>query len=225
MPTKKKKVKQKRQPYGARITRTGPLTRKKRVAQNLTRDCRIFKTSTSIATVTGSNGQFRFSANPLNVADCKDFQKWGACWEEFQVLSFSCKFLPVAVGSESLLTVGAPAGAPFPLFLRGNTVSWVDQGDADPTTNEIADLIVRPSAKLIASRKPHYRFCTRPKGNPNWGTFDNDGNITVQDEWEDSRIKLFGRGFSDPTPPATRLIFYYVMLSFKVVFRGRQQIV
>lgn len=229
MPTKSKYAKRskrsykKKQQYGAKITGAPRMTRALRVQQNLTRDCRWFKLVTQIRTVPLSNGEFRSLVVPTDVVDCNDFQKWGACWEEFQVLQFKVRYIPVAVGSESLLRVPIPAGPPVPLFLRGNTVSWLDQGEANITPSTIGDIIVRPSARLVNSRRPFMRWSTRPKGNPNWGSFLPDGTVAVDDQWSDSRIKLYGQGFSNPVAPATQLIWYYVMVYFKVVFRGRQQ--
>ena len=219
-----KKKSTRKQQYGARITGPPRMTRSLRVQQNLTRDCRWFKFVGEIRTVPLSNGQFRTSVAPQDVAAVADFQKWATCWEQFKVLTYKVRYLPVAVGSESLLGVPDPPDQrPIPIFLRGNTVSWIDQGDADPTTSNIGQLIVRPSAKLVASRRPHMRWATRPKGNPEWGDLDGDGNITTPDSWESTRIKLYGQGFSNPLPPATALIWYYYMVYFKVVFRGRQQ--
>lgn len=227
MPYKKKKFARKR---GKRAARTGAplsgaprLTRALRVHQNLTRDCRWFKTVTQVRTVPLSNHQFRSSITPSDVIECNDFQSWGRCWEQFKVLQYKVRYLPVAVGAESLLAVPLPAGVPVPVFLRGNTVSWLDQGEADITPNTIGDIIVRPSAKLIASRRPHMRWASRPKGHPEWGTLDQDGAVVQPDSWDDTRIKLYGQGFSDPIPPATQLVWFYVMIYFKVLFRARQQ--
>lgn len=211
----------KRQPYGAPLSGAPRLTRALRVHQNLTRDCRWFKRVVEVVTLPLSVGKFNYDFMPTDVQFCPDFARWGTCWEEFKVLQFSMKMLPAAVGAESLIT-NTVTGL-NPVFLRGNTVTWLDQGESDPVPPTMSDIIVRPSAKLIPSRAYHKRWATRPRGNPNWGQFEPTGAIATSDDWTDTRIRLYGEGFSVPLPPAVQLRYWYVTLSYKVLFRGRQQ--
>lgn len=232
MPTKKsisrsrsrKRYRLRRKPpvLGAPLTGRPKMTRTLRIHNNLTRDCRWFKFTQNIPSNT--NGNFFNNWAPPDVTQCLDFTRWAQNWEEFKVLQFSVKLFPAAVGSESLQE--APNTQPIPgnqaTFKRGNTISWVDQGQADPTFNSIEDLICRPSARLYNPRRYHKRWVVRPKGNPDWGQLDNDGTIALPDQWNDSRIKVYGTSFTPSTSAGTQ-VWYYVMISFKVLFRGRQQ--
>lgn len=224
---RRRRAPRRRQPYGAPLTRAPRMTRSLRVHQNLTRDCRWFKTVTNVGTTAQSLGRFNVSYGPADLQNVADFQKWGRCWEEYKVLSFSVKFYPVSVGSESLLGVPPPPDQrPIPIYYRGNTVTWVDQGKIQVQPQaQLDDIIVRPSAKLIQSRKFHKRWISRPKGNPQWGQFNEDGTVNqaLPDSWEDSRIKMYGQDYATPFPPSARLVFWYVVISYKVLFRGRQQ--
>lgn len=215
-----------KQPYGAPLGRPPRMTRKLRVHQNLTQDCRWFKTVTNVGTTAASDGKFNVSYSPADLQNSADFQKWGSCWEEYKLLEFTVKFFPVSVGSESLLGVPPPPDQrPIPIYYRGNTVTWLDQGKPQPTAGGLDDIIVRPSAKLVPSRKFHKRWAKRPSGHPQWGQFNEDGTVNqnVPDSWQDTRIKMFGQDYAGPFPPSARLIYWYVMISFKVIFRGRQQ--
>lgn len=210
---------------GAPIGRRPPMTRALRVQQNLTRDCRWFKRIWEVVTVSDSAGKFNYVFQPSDVTGCLDFLKWGQCWEQFKVLSFAIRLLPVAVGSESLIkSSGGPGPVTLtPLYLRGNTITYLDQGESDPVPPTLGDMIVRPSARLVASRRPHKRWASRPQGNPEWGDFEPDGTIGSLDDWTDTRIRLYGEGFSVPDDPTAQLRYFYVTEYFKVLFRGRQQ--
>lgn len=208
---------------GAPLTRRPRMTRTLRIHNNLTRDCRWFKFTQNIPSNT--NGNFFNNWAPPDVTACLDFARWAQNWEEFKVLQFSVKLFPAAVGSESLQEANN-AAQPFPgnqaTFKRGNTISWVDQGAPDPQFNSIEDLICRPSARLFNPRRYHKRYVFRPKGNPDWGQLDTDGTVSLPDQWNDSRIKVYGQGFTPSTSAGTQ-VWYYVMISYKVLFRGRQQ--
>jgi len=198
-------------------------TRSKRIQQNLTRDVRWFK---EVRTITSNfAGNFRQVYSPANIINCDDWIKWASIWEEYKVLLVSVKFLPAAVGSESLQESTPPPAIPGPeaTFRRGNVVTWVDQGELDTPVgpNLIQKLIVKPSARLIPPRRFHKRYVQRPYGNPEWGRLDDDGQVTLPDSWEDSRIQIFGENFT-PLQGAGNQQYYYVMISYKVVFRGRQ---
>jgi len=217
--------------YRKRGTKTGaPLTRNKwtrskRVGQNLTRDVRWFK---SVRTITSNdNGNFRQIYQPGDITDCFDWAKWASIWEEYKVLQVVVKFLPSAVGSESLQEAPNPATVPGnqATFKRGNAVTWVDQGELDVPggLQAIQRIIVRPSARLISTRRYHKRYINRPNGNPSWGRLDPDGTIAINDEWVDSRIQIFGENFT-PLSAAGGQNWYYVMIAFKVIFRGRQDL-
>jgi len=220
--SRRRRPRRARQPYGPPLRGPPRMTRALRVHQNLTRDCRWFKFTQNIPT--NVNGNFFNNWAPPDVTNCLDFTKWGQIWEEFKVLQFSVKLFPAAVGSESLQEANntQPVPGNQATFKRGNVITWVDQGSADPNFNTIEDIIIRPSAKLINPRRFHKRWCTRPRGNPDWGQLDSDGTIALPDQWNDSRIKLYGQGFTPSTSPGTQ-VWYYVMITFKVIFRGRQQ--
>lgn len=215
-----------------RTTKTGaPLrgvrwNRSKRVQQNLTRDVRWFKEVRTIQS--NVNGNFRQVYSPPNIVNCDDWNKWAQIWEEYKVLQVTVKFLPAAVGSESLQEGISPPPVPSneATFKRGNVVTWIDQGELDVPggPNVIQQLIVKPSARLIQPRRYHKRYINRPYGNPEWGRLDDTGAITLPDSWEDSRIQIFGENFS-PLTGAGNQQYYYVMISYKVVFRGRQSTV
>ena len=208
---------------GAPLTRRPRMTRTLRIHNNLTRDCRWFKFTQNIPSNT--NGNFFNNWAPPDVTSCADFTRWAQNWEEFKVLQFSVKMFPAAVGSEALQEA-LNASQPFPsnqaTFKRGNTISWVDQGAADPNFATIEDLIVRPSARLFNPRRYHKRYVFRPRGNPDWGQLEDNGTVALPDQWNDSRIKVYGQGFT-PSTSAGNQTWYYVMVSFKVLFRGRQQ--
>lgn len=226
MPTKRSYAKKsKRRKNYAR--RTGPSlranrwNRQKRVGQNLTRDLRYFKAVRTI--VTNTNGNFRAIYSPPNIIECNDWLNWAKIWEEFKILSVSVKFFPASVGSEALQEANTGTQS-YPgnvaTFKRGNVVTWVDQGELD-APGAFGDIIIKPSAKLINPRRAHKRWINRPMGNPNWGQLDPDGAISLPDEWNDSRIQIFGENFT-PIQAAGNQSYYYVMITYKVLFRGRQ---
>jgi len=217
---------------GARITGPPRMTRQLRVQQNLTRDCRWFKNVFSISS--NSSGNISVVWAPGEVTQCQDFQNWGRNWEEYKVLSYKVKLQPIAVGSESLQQFTTADGT----FKRGLTLTWLDQGEPDTSFNNVEDIIVRPSCRTVTPRKVHFRWATRPRGNPEWGALDNQGqiapgaiipNITPVtryppkfDSWQDSRIRLWGEGYTPITSAGTQL-FFYATVYYKVLFRGRQQ--
>lgn len=226
----KRKSTRRRRPAltGAPITRAPRMTRKLRVYQNLTRDCRWFKETTFIAA--GTDGRFYVRYSPLNVNQCLDFLNWGKCWEEFKVLKVIVSWIPAGLGSESLqevipTTVIPLTGyaGPSATFRRGEVIVYFDQGDQDPETPDFLRLITKPSAKLLNPSRPAKRWMTRPRGNPKWGQFDSsNGSIEQEDSWGDSNISIQGQNFSSSFLPGNK-IFYYVTISYKVLFRGRQR--
>lgn len=208
--------------YGPALRRT-TWTRRRRVQQNLTRDCRWFKEVRTIQS--NDSGNFRELFAPTNIDNCLDFPNWAKIWEEYKVLKVVVKMIPAAVGSESLQE-NFPQDNDVPgaraTFKRGDCITWVDQGDLDePTT--FSRIIIKPSARLIQPRRYHVRWIDRPKGNPNWGRIDTTGIVTLPDEWGDTRIQLFGTRFT-PSNAAGNQIWYYVTVAYKVIFRGRQEL-
>lgn len=222
------KLKKKAQPYGPSLGKKPKMTRSLRVHQNLTRDVRWFKTATTIG---GNNvGDFNVEYTPVNVWQCLDFNNWGRCWEEFKVLKVIVNFLPASVGSESLITtdpvVPPPPVTITPSYKRGNVIVYYDQGEQDSPSSSFLQLITKPSAKLVNPRRMTKRWMDRPSGSPAWGTFDPaDGSIQTPDSWSDSRIIIQGQGFTPTVPPAPRIVWYFVTVAYKVIFRGRQKVV
>lgn len=191
---------------GAPLTRTR-WTRKKRVEQNLTRDVRWFKRQTGIASNT--NGNFRSVYDPGQIDLVDDFQNWARNWEEFKVLAMYVKFIPAFVGSENTTN-----------YRRGNAITFFDQGEEDqPIT--FTSIMVKPSAQLMNPRRRHTRWCNRPRGNPRWGTLNNTGIISEDDQWQDTRLQIFGTNFSPSGLPGAQ-VWFFVEIGYKVVFRGRQ---
>lgn len=211
-----------RRPYGPPLTRRPRMTWRRRVNNNLTRDLKWFKTSYSIPS--NQNGNFYVNYAPGDLDDCADFNNWAKLWEEYKVLQLTVDFHVAAVGSESLQEADDPQPytGNIATFKRGNVVTWIDQGSPDPTIGSIPDIMVRPSCRMINARRFHKRKVFRPMGNPNWGQLDEDGSIALGDEWNDTRVKIYGEGFTPQTAAGTQ-IWYYVVVKFKVIFRGRQQ--
>lgn len=218
----KRTYRKKKQQYGPTLT-FNAWNYNKRKMQNLTRDVRYFKEVRTI--IANTNGNFRQLYRPDNVENCTDWLKWAVIWEEYKVLNFTVQFFASAVGSESLQEANAPASVPgrVATFKRGNVVTWVDQGELDTPAGPdiISKLIIKPSARLINARDYHKRYINRPYGNPEWGRLSDDGQISIADDWQDSRIQIYGQDFT-PSDAAGTQIYYYVMISYKVVFRGRQ---
>lgn len=221
MPTTRSKSKRRGRSKSKRRGSRRGWTRKKRVGQNLTRDVRWFKVVKSITS--NAAGNFREVYNPNQVDECFDFENWAKIWEEFKVVKMIVRFMPSSVGSESLQEGTDTGGFPSnrATFKRGDTITWVDQGSLDAPTN-FNSVIIKPSARMVNPRYFHKRWADRPKGNPTWGQLDSDGSISLPDEWNDTRIQIFGTNFSPITDPGDQT-YYYVVQMFKVIFRGRQE--
>lgn len=217
-----------RRPYRPRGRQVGPYLRRprwnfrKRVAQNLTREVRSFKqVGTLQASVAGVIGaSFDYSDLPT----AKSFAAYATIWEEYKILSIDMRLFPSHVGSESLIDNNPPGGGPndwTQIFVRGNIVSWIDPNSPSPTPpNSINDVFGKPSARLFNPRYHHRRWITRPRGYPAWGQIDNNGIIQTADPWPGT-INLYGRGFSPPQLPGNQVFFYW-LLTYKVLFRSRQ---
>lgn len=216
-PVKKKySTKKKKQQYGPVLGRRPTLTRQLRVKQNLTRDYKMFK---YVERITSNNfGNFLNVFVPTEVTNVADFQNWARCWEEYKVLWFSLKLQPVGIGSESL---SQPASGEA-MFKRGLALTWVDQGAPDPSFTTVDTIIVRPSCRTVQPRYVHRRKCYRPPGNPDWGQFDNQGAVAIEDQWQDTRIRLWGQDFTPIVIPGSQT-YYWATLEYAVLFRGRSQ--
>lgn len=221
---KTRKFRRKRRGGGRRMAAplTRPVwTRSRRVAQNLTRDCRWFKYIDTIATVT-PQGWLRYRLNPGTAPDLEQyiqFQKYASLFEEYKILKMTALFIPAHVGSESLTTDSS--GTLQPTFIRGNVVTWVDpQGDSGPVSNMIT-VMGRPSARLHDPRKKIRISLDRPpSGYPTWGRLSPAGLVTVPDTWS-GEIRMFGQGFMPPS--GTNIpAYYYVITYYKILFRSRQ---
>lgn len=195
--------------------------RQKRVAQNLTRDCRWFKHVDTIATIT-PQGWLRYRMSPDHAPDINQyvqFTKYGSLFEEYKIIKMSITFIPAHVGSESLTTDSS--GTLQPTFVRGNVVTWVDpQGDSTPVS-AIQSVMGRPSARIHNPRRAVRLHLDRPpSGYPLWGKLDTAGLVSTKDTWQGD-LNIFGTGFTTPSAVATP-VFYYVVSAYKVLFRSRQ---
>ena len=221
-PAKKKyeAKKKKTQQYGPIIKGRPKLTRSLRVKQNLTRDYKMFKYVTRIA-ANGFGNIFNVY-HPGEVHFVKDFQNWGRCWEEYKCTWFSVKLTPIGVGSESLQS---PASGEA-MFKRGVTLTWLDQGEPNPTFGTIDAIIVRPSCQVVRPRVPHIRKCYRAPGNPEWGKFDADGSGNIAngaaDSWTDTRVRLWGQDYTPVVQPGSQT-YFWATITYAILFRGRSQ--
>ena len=185
-----------------------------RVAQNMSRDVRWFKDVNSIAS--DGTGECRFDKATRDVINAGDFTNYAINYEEFKILQVTVKFYPAKVGSES---AQLPPGQP--LFLRGDTVSWIDQRTPDPNPVAIFDVINKSSARLFQPRHFHKRWINRPRNYPTWGLLNVDGTVNTPDSWP-AAIRLFGIGFSPGNLPGDQT-FFYAQTYFKVIFRNRRE--
>ncbi len=202
-------------------------TRRKRVAQNLTREVRWFKSVGSLNTETPA-GWIRFTMSPnaggfTNIEQAIQFTKFGSIWEEYKVLKMIARFTPAHVGTESIVDDGAVPGTNWaPRYYRGNLVTWVDpQGDSSGITN-IISVMGKPSARLHQPRHFIKRWLDRPRsGFPTWGTLNPNGTVNNPDGWN-GMIRAFGESFTPPQVTNPNLqVFYYVEILYKVMFRSR----
>lgn len=203
-------------------------TRRRRVAQNLTREVRWFKGVGFLRADNAGILRFTMSQNSAQslLSDAVQFTKYATIWEEYKILKMMVKFYPARVGSESLTHDANPGpGIDIqPLFYRGDAVTWVDpQGDSS-AVNAVIEVMGKPSAKIVNARRFHKRWLDRPKsGYPTWGKLTQGGGIALPDPW-DGMIRMFGDNFSPPGPagqPYTT-IHYWTNTFYKVLFRSRQ---
>ena len=220
-------------PYGAPVRRPR-WNRRKRVAQNLTREVRWFKSAQSIQTVNNPSGQIRdvTRTNNLTVDDLIQFQKFGTIWEQYKVLKLMVKFYPVNNGGESLQS-GAAIGTFAPRFFKGTVVTWCDPTPpADPGPSDILVTMGKPSARIASGNRFIKRWIDRPRsGFPEWGTLGGNGviNPASPDSWVGS-IYLFGENFTGANPAVTappnmdQPTYYYKEVLMKIMFRSRQEV-
>lgn len=211
-----RKPKTRRRKYGAPLTTTR-WPRGKRIAQNLTRDVKWFKESQPI--LSDPQGEIRFALQTTTPQNAGDFNNYGIFYEEYKILSVMVKFYPAKVGSESVQNQAGGVGQP--LYLRGDTCSWIDQRDDDAAPSTIFDIINKSSARIFQPRRFHKRWMNRPKGYPKWGTLAVDGQIAQVDPWVAS-IRMFGVGFTPSTAPGSQQ-FFYCQCYYKVLYRNRRE--
>lgn len=198
-------------------------TRRKRVAQGLTRNIQWFKTVSAVTSDTGGN--IGLSVTTANVGPIADFVTYGTLYSQYKVLKVMVKLFPSNVGGESLQILpggGAPPPSTgLPMLQRGDALTYT--GKESTTGGLIADLITRPSARLFQPRRFHKRWTTRPNGYPTWGELGSTGTITVPDPWDnESGIHLIGENFTPVQAPGQQN-YFYAMTLFKVLFRSRQE--
>lgn len=213
-----KKKKYSKREWGAPITKTR-WTRGNRVAQNLTRNVRWFKDTISIQS--DNIGEIDFSLSTTTPQNAGDFTNFGIFYEEYKIEKVILKLFPAKVGSESAQRMGGPGIPGQPLFLRGDTVSWIDQKNNDPNPITIFDVINKSSARLFQPRNYHKRYICRPNNYPGWGLLNTDGSIQTLDPWAAS-IKIFGVGFSPNNLPGDQT-FFYCQCFYKVLYRNRRE--
>lgn len=127
-----------------------------------------------------------------------------ALYREYKVLSFSRRFMPYNIGAESS-TVGG--------FFRGNCATWalIDGEGTRPIT--IGDKINNASVRVISPRRPHMRYLSRPRGEPNWAETNGTGTSNA-DDWTGEIVIM-----NDNATNSTAL--WYAVTTWKVAFRGR----
>lgn len=221
-----------RRPYYARRRRYGgvgaPLGRpprrtfKNRQQQNITRLVVYLKNVQAVTT--NLQGEINWAINANTVAVTGDFAIYGKLYNEYKILKISVKMIPANVGHEStVIQVPPVTGTLIPNFYRGNAVTWVetDVASPTPTPGSIIDVINKSSARLIQPRRTHFRWIDRPKGYPEWGKLDLNGGVTTADKWV-TQLRLFGENFAPIQLPGSQNYFYN-MITFKVLFRSRQE--
>lgn len=191
----------------------------KRAQQNLTREVRHFKWVVAIRS--NNTGVLNFNVQTSDVTNGQQFDLFSRIWEEYKILTINMKLFPSNVGGESQQYLGpSPPPAGIPLFQRGDTVTYCDPNAPGLPPQGINDVMGKSSARLFNPRRYHKRWINRPRGYPGWGAIDPNGVITTPDPWPGS-ITLFGDNFTPVQVPGSQ-IFFYGMLTFKVLFRSRQ---
>lgn len=159
---------------------------------------------------------YLYAANPNGWAQCCQM------YDQFKILGVVYELYPASVGIEPL---GETTNIQTPLYLnRGNHCLWIDQrfdGSA-PVPTAINDVICSGSARLINARRPYKLSMWRPAGKPNWGSCKDFASPTnpLPDPWTGVINHLIEGGSIQPI--GVNKIIYYRMVTFKVVFRGRQ---
>lgn len=199
---------------------------RQRRQQNLTRLVQYFK---NVQTIASDNltDLLNYGVNSRNVADAGEFQTYATLYSEYKVLKISVKYIPANVGGESTVIGPSPGGNFRASFVRGDAVTWVDTDTPQPplppfpVPASIEAVINKSSARIIQPRRTHYRWVNRSRGYPTWGKTDNAGNITAADLWQPS-LRMYGTGFTPSNVPGIQN-YFYVMVTFKVLFRSRQE--
>lgn len=178
-----------------------------------------FKINGQIAINDQANQYYEFRTSFLYAANPNGWAEYTNLYDQFKILGFTYKLFPANVGTEA---TGGSNSTGTPIYTnRGNHIIWVDQrfdgNVAQPTL--ISDVINTASARLINPRRPYTRSIWRPKGKFSWGS-TRDFTTTTPDPWTGAIQHLINDATIQPT--ATNKIVYFYTLTFKVVFRGRQ---
>ena len=159
---------------------------------------------------------YLYSANPNGWAQCCEM------FDQFKILGIVYELYPASVGIEPL---GETTNIQTPLYLnRGNHCLWIDQrfDGVSPVPTSINNIICTGSARLINARRPYRLSMWRPQGKPNWGSCKAfaDPTSPVPDPWTGVINHLIEGGSVQPQGVSKTI--YYRMITFKVMFRGRQ---
>lgn len=178
-----------------------------------------FKINGEISLNDQPNQYYEFRTAFLYAANPNGWAEFTRLYDQFKILGFTYKLFPANVGTEA--TAGSNTlGTPI-YTNRGNHVIWTDQR-FDPNVQQpvqINEIINTASARLFNPRRPYTRSIWRPKGKYAWGS-TRDFTTTAPDPWSGSINHLINDGTVQPAN--TDKIIYFYSLTYKVVFRGRQ---
>lgn len=220
MPYRRRKKTTRRKPrYLA--TRPRMMTRNtalKRMNQVST-DLKYFKTNGVLQSDLQGKVKFTWRTQDLVDNPPNGFVYMKELFDQYKCLAIQMKIFPANVGIE-------PDSAIFTdsAFYRGNTVIWSDQREEPnvQSPDNISDIISDASARIINSRRPYRRALYRPKGEPRWGSTQDQQ--TEPDTWDGAIQQLTTEAIPyipvTPVTPAPTLWFW--TLSYKVLFRGRR---
>lgn len=161
---------------------------------------------------------YEFRTSFLYAANPNGWAQYVQLYDQFKILGFTYKLFPANVGTEPTAQGG---GGGTIHFNRGNHCIWNDQR-FDPQVilpQQIGDVINTASAKLINPRRPYTRSLWRPKGKYIWGSTRNF-TTNAPDPWTGSINHLINDATVQPVGGLKTIYFYTI--TYKVVFRGRQ---
>lgn len=191
----------------------------KRMNQVDTRVC-YFKVNGVITANDQLNQYYEFRTSFLYAANPNGWAQYTLLYDQFKILGMTYRLYPSNVGTEPT-AAGAQGPASTIHFNRGNHCIWNDQR-WDPTVVQpttIGQVINTASAKLINPRRPYTRSIWRPRGRYQWGA-TRAFTTTNPDPWTGSINHLINGATVQPQGQLKELYFY--VLTFKVIFRGRQ---